>query len=67
VQTSTLRRKLLFLVYSMARMPLTLEDLEDCTTSSRLDLTAAFGHEISILRLAVNYEDLFERVDSDLK
>ena len=48
-------------------MPLTLEDLEDCTTSSRLDLTAAFGHEISILRLAVNYEDLFERVDSDLK
>lgn len=40
---------------------------EDSSTVVRLDFTGDFGHEIGILKIAVNSDGLIERIDADLE
>ena len=56
-----------FVGYNTASRLLLLEKLDDRTAVVRLDFTGDFGHEIGILRIAVNSEGLIERIDADLE
>lgn len=56
-----------FVGYNTVSRLLSLEQPDDRTAIVRLDFTGDFGHEIGILRIAVNSEGLIERIDADLE
>ena len=44
-----------------------MEELDTFQSNVRLDFTGDFGHEIGILKIAINSEGLIERIDADLE
>jgi ketosteroid isomerase-like protein len=55
-----------FVGYSTASRLLSLDQPDDHNVFLRLDFTGDFGHEVGILRIAINSEGLIERIDADL-
>ena len=56
-----------FVGYNTASRLLSLEVLDNLHGTARLDFTGDFGHEIGILRFAINANGLIERIDADLE
>lgn len=56
-----------FVGYKTVSKLLSLERLDDCNASLRLDFTGDFGHEIGTLKITINFEGLIERIDADLE
>jgi len=56
-----------FVGYHTQSRLLSIENQQDHTFVVRLDFTGDFGHEIGILRIAVNADGLIERIDADLE
>jgi len=56
-----------FVGYSTSSELLSVEELDTFHSSVRLDFTGDFGHEIGILKIAINPTGLIERIDADLE
>ncbi|WP_435656246.1 nuclear transport factor 2 family protein [Brucella pituitosa] len=56
-----------FVGYSTSSKLLSIEELDTFHSSVRLDFTGDFGHEIGILKMAINSTGLIERIDADLE
>lgn len=56
-----------FVGYHTRSELLSLERCDDLNATVRLDFTGDFGHEIGILKIAVNADGLIERIDADLE
>lgn len=56
-----------FVGYSTKSRLLSLEELDDLHSNVRLDFTGDFGHEIGILKIAINSDGLIERINADLE
>ncbi|MBP2560079.1 ketosteroid isomerase-like protein [Neorhizobium galegae] len=56
-----------FVGYSTNSKPLSMEELDTFHSYVRLDFTGDFGHEIGILKIAINPTGLIERIDADLE
>ncbi|MFQ6163637.1 nuclear transport factor 2 family protein [Sinorhizobium meliloti] len=56
-----------FVGYSTSSKLLSMEELDTFQSNVRLDFTGDFGHEIGILKIAINSEGLIERIDADLE
>jgi hypothetical protein len=56
-----------FVGYNTASELLSIERLDDLHSVIRLDFTGDFGHEIGILKFAINSDGLIERIDADLE
>jgi hypothetical protein len=56
-----------FVGYSASSRLLSIEDLNTFHSNVRLDFTGDFGHEIGILKIAMNAAGLIERIDADLE
>ncbi|MBB4105790.1 nuclear transport factor 2 family protein [Allorhizobium borbori] len=56
-----------FVGYSTSSKLLSIEELDGLHSDVRLDFTGDFGQEIGILKIAVNSDDLIERIDADLE
>jgi ketosteroid isomerase-like protein len=56
-----------FVGYSTSSKLLSMEELDAFHFSLRLDFTGDFGHEIGILKIAINPTGLIERIDADLE
>jgi ketosteroid isomerase-like protein len=56
-----------FVGYSTNSKLLSIEELDEFHSDVRLDFTGDFGHEIGILKIAVNPDGLIERIDADLE
>jgi hypothetical protein len=57
-----------FVGYHTKSRLLSLERLDDFNApSSALDFTGDFGHEIGVLKIAINADGLIERIDADLE
>jgi ketosteroid isomerase-like protein len=46
---------------------LSLDRLDDCNATIRLDFKGDFGHEIGVLKITVNADGLIQRIDADLE
>lgn len=56
-----------FIGYNTASQLLSIEDLDGFNATVRLDFTGDFGHEIGVLKIAINADGLIERIDADLE
>ena len=56
-----------FVGYSTGSKLLSIEELDGLRSDVRLDFTGDFGHEIGILKIAINADGLIERIDADLE
>ena len=56
-----------FVGYSTSSMLLSIRELDDFHSDVRLDFTGDFGHEIGILKVAINPDGLIQRIDADLE
>ncbi|MBO9196984.1 nuclear transport factor 2 family protein [Rhizobium sp. 16-449-1b] len=56
-----------FVGYDTSSKLLSIEELGTFHSSVRLDFTGDFGHEIGILKIAINPTGLIERIDADLE
>lgn len=56
-----------FVGYNTASRLLSIETLDVFNANVRLDFTGDFGHEVGVLKIAINSEDLIERIDADLE
>jgi hypothetical protein len=56
-----------FVGYNTRSRLLSIENLDDFNAITRLDFTGDFGHEIGILKVAINSAGLIERIDADLE
>ena len=56
-----------FVGYNTASRLLSLEELDNFKARVRLDFTGDFGHEVRILKIAINADGLIERIDADLE
>ena len=56
-----------FVGYNTVSRLLSLEGLDALNASVRLDFTGDFGHEVGILKIAINGDGLIERLDADLE
>ncbi len=56
-----------FVGYSTSSKLLSMEEMDTFHSSVRLDFTGDFGHEIGILKIAINAAGLIERIDADLE
>jgi hypothetical protein len=56
-----------FVGYSTSSKLLSMEELDTVHSNVRLDFTGDFGHEIGILKIAINATGLIERIDADLE
>jgi ketosteroid isomerase-like protein len=56
-----------FVGYNTRSKLLSMEELDTVHSSVRLDFTGDFGHEIGVLRVAINPAGLIERIDADLE
>jgi hypothetical protein len=56
-----------FVGYHTKSELLLLERLDDFNAIVRLDFTGDFGHEIGVLKIQVNSENLIGRIDADLE
>lgn len=56
-----------FVGYSTRSRLLSLEKLDELHSNVRLDFTGDFGHEIGILKIAINSGGQIERIDADLE
>lgn len=56
-----------FVGYSTKSGLLSVEELDALHSSVRLDFTGDFGHEIGILKIAINSGGLIERIAADLE
>lgn len=56
-----------FVGYSTSSKLLSIEELDGLHSDVRLDFTGDFGHEIGILKIAINADGLIERIDADLE
>lgn len=56
-----------FVGYSTSSKLLSMEELDTLHSNVRLDFTGDFGHEIGILKIAINATGLIERIDADLE
>lgn len=56
-----------FIGYNTASRLLSIEKVDDFNSNVRLDLTGDFGHEVGILKIAINSEGLIERIEADLE
>ncbi|WP_083199355.1 nuclear transport factor 2 family protein [Rhizobium sp. AC44/96] len=56
-----------FVGYSTRSKLLSMEELDTFHSSVRLDFTGNFGHEVGILKIAIDSTGLIERIDADLE
>jgi hypothetical protein len=56
-----------FVGYSTSSTLISIDRLDDLNAVVRLDFTGDFGHEIGILKIAVNSDGVIERIDADLE
>ncbi len=56
-----------FVGYSTNSKLLSIYELDGHHSDVRLDFTGDFGHEIGILKVAINPDSLIERIDADLE
>lgn len=56
-----------FVGYNTRSKLLSIEELDAFHSSVRLDFIGDFGHEIGILKIAINATGLIERIDADLE
>ncbi|MCV9961180.1 nuclear transport factor 2 family protein [Pararhizobium sp. BT-229] len=56
-----------FVGYHTKSRLLSLEGPDNLNATVRLDFTGDFGHEIGVLKIAVNADGLIERIDADLE
>lgn len=56
-----------FVGYNTASRLVSIETLDVFNANVRLDFTGDFGHEVGVLKIAINSEDLIERIDADLE
>lgn len=56
-----------FIGYNTATRLLSIEKVDDFNSNVRLDFTGDFGHEVGILKIAINSEGLIERIEADLE
>ncbi|MGV1761680.1 nuclear transport factor 2 family protein [Rhizobium sp. P44RR-XXIV] len=56
-----------FVGYKTKSRLLSLKQSDDFNAVVRLDFTGDFGHEIGILKIAINPDGLIERIDADLE
>lgn len=56
-----------FVGYNTVSKLLSIEELAPFHSTVRLDFTGDFGHEIGILKIAINSTGLIERIDADLE
>ncbi|MGE8568798.1 MAG: nuclear transport factor 2 family protein [Achromobacter sp.] len=56
-----------FVGYKTASTVLSTQQLDARKTVARVDFTGDFGHEIGILKFAVNADGFIERIDADLE
>ncbi|ESQ79354.1 nuclear transport factor 2 family protein [Asticcacaulis sp. YBE204] len=56
-----------FVGYNTASTLLSIESLDNFNANIRLNFTGDFGHEIGILKIAINADGLIERIDADLE
>jgi hypothetical protein len=56
-----------FVGYNTRSRLLSIENLDDFNAIVRLDFTGDFGHEIGVLKIAINSAGLIERIDADLE
>lgn len=55
-----------FVGYNTASRLLSIETLDGFNSNVRVDFTGDFGHEVGILKIAINSDGLIERIDADL-
>ena len=56
-----------FVGYNTRSKLLSMEELDTYHSSVRLDFSGDFGHEIGILKIAINPVGLIEHIDADLE
>jgi ketosteroid isomerase-like protein len=56
-----------FVGYHTETRLLSIEMLDDRTSDVRVEFTGDFGHEIGILKIAINAVGMIERIDADLE
>lgn len=56
-----------FVGYNTASRVLSIETLDGFNSNVRVDLAGDFGHEVGILKIAINSDGLIERIDADLE
>ncbi|BCG84597.1 MULTISPECIES: nuclear transport factor 2 family protein [unclassified Mesorhizobium] len=56
-----------FVGYHTCGKFLSIEELDGFNAVARLDFTGDFGHEIGVLKIAINSEGLIARIDADLE
>ncbi|WP_051903801.1 nuclear transport factor 2 family protein [Neorhizobium vignae] len=56
-----------FVGYNTTSRLLSIETPDDFNSNVRLDFTGDFGHEVGILKIAINSEGRIERIDADLE
>ncbi|RWY76050.1 nuclear transport factor 2 family protein [Rhizobium sp. WSM1325] len=56
-----------FVSYSTKSSLLSVVEVDSFHSDVRLDFTGDFGHEIGILKIAINPDGLIERIDADLE
>lgn len=59
--------KRFFVGYNTESRLLSLDQPDDRHAVVRLDFTGDFGHEIGMLKIAINTDGLIERIDADLE
>jgi hypothetical protein len=59
--------KRFFVGYNTASKLISIGKLNDLTSMVRLDFSGDFGHEVGILKIAINANGLIERIDADLE
>jgi hypothetical protein len=59
--------KQFFVGYNTSSKLLSLDQPDDHNAVVRLDFTGDFGHEVGILKIAINLEGLIESIDADLE
>lgn len=56
-----------FVGYKTVSTVLSTQQLDARKTVARVDFTGDFGHEIGVLKFAVNADGFIERIDADLE
>ncbi len=56
-----------FVGYNTSSKLLSIKELDGFQSQVRLDFNGDFGHEIGILKIAINPDGLIERIDADLE
>ncbi|MGN7773634.1 nuclear transport factor 2 family protein [Phyllobacterium sp. 22552] len=56
-----------FVGYNTASRLLSIQTPDAFNSNVRVDFTGDFGHEVGILKIAINSDGLIERIDADLE